>query len=77
MSAGERERRVVVVESRRRPRGGIVANLALLRESDGNMVRIVGCLELRQMAGDARCISQVVVAIGVTLAALQVRMSAR
>jgi hypothetical protein len=44
VSAGERELGVVVIEAGRRPGRGGVANLAILRESGGHVVRIRGRL---------------------------------
>ncbi len=52
-----------------------MANIALLRESGGNVVRIVSALEILEMTTDARGVGQVVVSIGMTLATLHVGMS--
>ena len=46
MSAGQRETCVVVVEGCRAPYGGAVADVALLRESHGDVVRVTGALKV-------------------------------
>ena len=72
----QRECRIVVIECRGRPACGAVAHIALLRETNRNMVRVVGLLEVGQMATDACRIGDVVVVIDVTLTALNGGMSA-
>lgn len=69
--AGQRETGVVVIETRRAPGCSAVAHLALLRETRGNMVRVVRAPEIIQVAADAGCVRKVVVPVGVALAALQ------
>lgn len=72
VSAGQWERSVVVIERRRLPRAAVVAQLALLREAGGHVVRVGRGVEVRQVAGNAGRIGQAVVAVDVTLDALQV-----
>jgi len=74
MRAGQREARVVVIEGRRHPRCGVVANIALLRKSYGDVARIVRVLEIRQVARHAGCIGQFVVGVDMALTALHARM---
>lgn len=74
--AGQREASVVVIERRRRPSCSVVANVALLRESYGCVIRIVRVLEIRQMTRHAGGIGQLVIAAGMALAALDRRMGA-
>jgi len=50
MQAGERESRVVVVEGRIEPVGGVVAGIAGLREVRRHVVGIRGALEVLQVA---------------------------
>jgi hypothetical protein len=70
MQAGQRERRVVMVERRIRPRHGVVANLALLRESGSPVIWIRGAVEIVQMACDAGGAVQGVVIVDVAIRAL-------
>ena len=74
MRPGQREARVVVIEGRRHPRCGVVANIALLRKSYGDVARIVRVLEIRQVARHAGCIGQFVVGVDMALTALHARM---
>lgn len=67
----ERESCVVVVEACRTPGCRTVAYIALLRESGRNVTWIVRALEILQMAANAGGVCNVVVRIGMTLAALQ------
>ena len=67
----QRKRCVVVVEACRTPGCRTVAHLALLRESGRNVTWIVRALEILQMAAYAGGVCDVVVRIGMTLAALQ------
>ncbi len=46
MLAREREPCRAVVESRRRPRGGVMAERTVLREPNGGVVRTRGVLEI-------------------------------
>lgn len=52
-----------------------MANVALLRESRGNVVRVVSTLEILEVTTDACGVRQVVVSVGMTLGTLHVRMS--
>ena len=70
------ETRVVVVKRSRRPGRGAVANIALLRESRGPVIRICRSLEVLEVAVHACPACQGVVAIYVTLRALHVGMRA-
>ena len=69
--AGQRETCIVVVESRRAPDRSAVANIALLRESHRDVVRITRALKILQVAAHAGGVCDVVVSAGVTLAALE------
>ncbi len=60
-----------MIESRRTPGGRAVADIALLREAGGNMVRVVRVLEISQVAVHASRVRNVVITIRVALAALQ------
>jgi hypothetical protein len=60
-----------VIETCRAPRRRAVADFALLRETRGNMVRVVRSLEIIEVAPDAGCTRKVVVPVGVALTALQ------
>ena len=75
MGAGQRKGCIVVIERGRRPGGGAVANIALLRKPGADVIRIGGVLEIGQVTGDTRRAGQPVIAAGVTLAALQRRVS--
>lgn len=68
---------VVVVEACRAPSRRAVTHFALLWESGRNVARIVRALEIIQVAADASRVSDVVVRIGVALAALQSRVCSR
>jgi hypothetical protein len=63
-----------VIERRRRPRGCVMTNLALLREPSRHVTGIVRPLEILQVTTDASRVRDVVVAVDVTLAALHTRM---
>ena len=52
------------------PRRRAVTDFALLRETRGNIVRVVRSLEIIEVAANARRIGNVVVPVGVALAAL-------
>ena len=71
--AGQRERRVVVVEHCVSPQDGVMADLALLRESHRDVIWGGCALEVRLVAGNARGAGQVVIIVDVTVAALQRR----
>ena len=70
---GQRESSRRVIERRIAPRRGGVALLASLRDVRGHVIRIGGALEIGEVAADASGVrhGQVVVAIHVTLGALQ------
>ncbi len=53
MRAGEWKARAVVVEVSRSPRIIVVANLAILREIAGHVIRVRSLLKIRLMAGEA------------------------
>jgi hypothetical protein len=59
-----------VIETCRAPRRRAVTNFALLRETRGNMVRVVRGLEIIEMTANAGRISKVVVPVRMALAAL-------
>ena len=69
MCARERESRVVVIERGRTPRCRGVAQVALLRESRGHVVRVGRSLEVLQMARNAGCAREVIVVAGVAIGA--------
>lgn len=69
---GQRERRVVVIEGRWGPCGGAVADVALLREADRNVIRIGRTLEVFEVAANAGGRGQIVVAVGMALSTLQI-----
>lgn len=64
------ERSIVVVERRRRPRGGVVAHVTLLRKPHRYVIRIIRVLEICEVAAHASRIGQFVVPIQMTLTAL-------
>ena len=64
------ERRVVVIEASRRPRGCVVTDVALLRETHGDMVRVVRALKISQMTTDTSRTGDVVIPVRMALAAL-------
>lgn len=70
VSTGQREACVVVIETCRAPRRRAVTDFALLRETRGNMVRVVRSLEIIEVAANAGRIGNVVVPVGMALAAL-------
>ena len=68
----EGEAGVVVIERGLRPGRRVVADVALLRKPDGDVVGIVRVLKIREMAGHACGVRQPVgIAPGMALAALQ------
>lgn len=77
MSAGQRPSSRRVIERRRVPVRGRMANLALLREAGRRVVRIVRALEVFQMAADASRAAQVVVPVGMALRARHADMRSR
>jgi hypothetical protein len=54
-----------------------VANFALLREPRRRVIGIVRSLEILQVATDAGCVRNIVIAVDVTLAALNTRVRSR
>ena len=79
MRTRQRETGGRVIESRARPRGGVVALRAGLREPGLHVIRLRRALEILQVAAHASCIctSQAVVAVYVTLRALHSGMGSR
>ena len=70
VQAGQRETRTVVIEGRICPRSRVVALIARLGETRGDVVRIGRSLIVLQMATDAGRRAQVVVVIYVAIGAL-------
>jgi len=64
-----------VIECRRRPRGCVVTDFTLLREACRHVIRIVGSLEILQVARDASRGRQIVIPIHMALRALHARVS--
>ena len=77
VGAGQRERRVVVVKCRARPRGGVVTGVAGLGETCCRVVRIGRALVILQVTVNASTAGQVVVSVYVTLGALQAGVETR
>ena len=73
--AGEREFSRAVIEGRSEPLNGVVAGLAGLRESRGDVVRIGCCGEVLRMAADAGRHGALIVAADVAGRALYGRVS--
>lgn len=65
VGAGQRECSVVVVESRRSPRGGVVAGIARLRKPDLRMVRVGSVVVIGHVARGTCRAGQVVIAVHV------------
>ena len=65
-----------MVEACRLPRSRVVAHLAGLRNSQGNVIRIVRLLEVRQVASDAGCRRSLVLAADMTRGAVDRGMHA-
>lgn len=74
VSARQGKRGVVVVKACRRPGCSAVANITLLRETSGSMVRVVRILIINQVAIHACRAGHAVIPLGMALAALQARM---
>ena len=68
--SGQGERRFRVVETCRLPRRSRVAEFASLGKAPGHVVRILRSLVIRQVAGYAGCVGQVVVVLLVAIGAL-------
>ena len=73
----KRKSRLRVIECRRHPRRGGMTHFARLRYSRGRMIRIRRSLIILQVAGNTCRRSEIKVAIGVALIALQVRVATR
>lgn len=76
MRAGQREAGGRVVELRPHPLHCVVAECAVLRKARGFVVRIVGCIEVVQVARQARGARQSEIVVDVTLRALRARVRA-
>lgn len=75
MRTGKGEAGVVVIERCRVPGGCAVANVALLREPDRSVVRVIGVRVVGEMARHAcRVCQSIGIATGMALAALQRRV---
>ena len=70
MEPGQREGCRVVIESRRNPCRGVMAHVALLRETGCHVVWTLGGLEILQVTGYAESAGQLVVIVDVALTAL-------
>ena len=77
VEAGQRKRRQIVVERCLQPRGGVVADLAGVGESNRSVRGIVGAVVIRHVARRARRIGQVVIPVHVTLRARSSQVHAR
>lgn len=71
---GQRPARGRVIECGRRPRGCVVTDFTLLRETRRDVIRIVGSLEILQVTTHASRIADVVVSVQMTLRALHARV---
>ena len=67
VGAGQREPSLGVIEIRWLPGAGRVAYFAGLREAALHVIRLLGVLEILQMASDARSLGQVVVVVDVAV----------
>ena len=74
MHSGQGEASVVVIESTVSPHDGVMTQLALGGKSRLDVVRIVGVVVVLDVTRAARTTGQVVVAVDVTLGALQLGM---
>jgi hypothetical protein len=77
MSPRERERRVVVIERRRLPRRGRVAQFTLLRKSRGNVIGVGGPLKILQVTRNAGRVGKTVVVVDVAGRTRHVHVRAR
>jgi hypothetical protein len=74
VSARQGKGGVVVIKACRRPGRSAVANITLLRETSGSMVRVVRILIISQVAIHACRTGHAVIPLSMALAALQGRM---
>ena len=74
MRSNQRKLCVVVVKRGWLPRRGAVANIALLRKSSRNVIRIRSVPIVLQVAADTCCARQVVDSVLVAITALQLRV---
>lgn len=74
VSARQWEGSVVVVKAGRRPRGGAMADVTLLRKAPRDMVRIIRVLIIRQMATHTCRTGEAKVSVRMALAALHGRV---
>jgi hypothetical protein len=70
MAAGQREFGFIVIKLSRLPGVGRVAYFASLGETALHVVRVLAVLEILQVTGDAGSLSEIVVAVDVTISAL-------
>src|SRR5258708_418283 len=70
MAAGQRELGFVVIELSGLPGSSGMAYFASLWEAALHVVRVLAVLEILEMTGDAGSLSQIVVAVDVTISAL-------
>jgi len=73
----QRENRIVVIERGRLPCGRAVTNVALLRKSSGNVIRIGGALIVGHVAAHTGRSRQVVVSTLVAIRTLQLQVPTR
>jgi len=74
VSARQWEGSVVVVKAGRRPRGGAMADITLLRKAPRDMVRIIRVLIVRQMATHTCRTGEAKISVRMALAALHSRV---
>ncbi len=77
MCSRQREWRVVVIEAGRNPGRRVVANIALLREADRNVIRVGGALEIFEVAAHACGAREVIVVVNMARGARSRRMRSR
>lgn len=74
VSTRQWERSVVVIKAGRRPRGGAMADITLLRKAPRDMVRTIGILIVRQMATHTCRTGEAKISVRMALAALHSRV---